>query len=122
MRYPLPFFVIAGLATSVVFLSPPGRAQDSKPAATNAPARRAERPPPIVSPELLANGGVTFRYKAPKATEVKASGQFGADAPMSKDADGLWSVTVPSVPAGVHEYRFVVDGLSVIDPQNSALN
>src|SRR5262245_57241799 len=89
--------------------------QETKPA-TNAPARRAARPPPIVSPELLPNGSVTFRYKAPKANEVKASGQFGLDAAMTKDDQGLWSVTVPSVPAGVHEYRFVVDGLSVIDP------
>ncbi len=92
-------------------------AQETKPA-TNAPARRAERPAPVVSPELLADGGVTFRYRAPKATEVKASGQFGKDAVMTKDDRGLWSVTVPSVPAGVHEYRFVVDGISVIDPQN----
>jgi enterochelin esterase family protein len=52
---------------------------------------------------------------------VKVSGQFGADAALTKDDQGLWSVTVPSVPAGVHEYRFVVDGLSVIDPQNSMI-
>jgi enterochelin esterase-like enzyme len=49
---------------------------------------------------------------------VKVSGQFGPDAAMTKDDKDLWSVSVPSVPAGVHEYRFVVDGLSVIDPQN----
>ena len=64
---------------------------------------------------------MTFRFKAPKATEVKVAGQFGADAAMTKDDQGVWSVTVPSVPAGVHEYHFSVDGLNVIDPQNSLL-
>jgi len=49
------------------------------------------------------------------------SAQFGPDTTLSKDDAGLWSVTIPAVPAGVHEYRFVVDGLSVIDPQNSAV-
>ena len=72
-------------------------------------------------PKLLPDGGVTFRLRAPKATEVKVAGQFGPDAAMTKDNQGVWSVTVPSVPAGVHEYHFVVDGLNVIDPQNSAV-
>jgi enterochelin esterase family protein len=92
-------------------------AQESKPA-TNAPPRRTERPAPTVSPELRPDGGVTFRLKAARASEVKVSGQFGPDAKMTKDTKDLWSVTVPAVPAGVHEYRFVVDGVTVIDPQN----
>lgn len=87
----------------------------------NAPARRAGQPPPILSPELHADGAVTFRLRAPKATEVKVSGQFGKDTALTKDDQGLWSVKLPNVPAGVHEYRFVVDGLSVIDPQNSMI-
>jgi enterochelin esterase-like enzyme len=88
--------------------------------ATNAPPRRPA-PPPLVSPEMLPDGGVTFRLRAPKASEVKVAGQFGPDTPMTKDTQGVWSVTVPTVRAGVHEYRFVVDGLSVIDPQNPAI-
>ena len=79
------------------------------------------RPAPLVSPEVLPDGGVTFRFKAPKATEVKVSGQFGADTALAKGDDGVWSVTVPKVPAGVFEYHFSVDGMNVIDPQNSAL-
>ncbi len=94
--------------------------QETKPA-TNAPPRRGQQPPPLVSPELLPDGGVTFRLRASKANEVKVAGQFGADAPMTKDTQGVWSVTVPSVAAGVHEYHFVVDGLNVMDPQNSAI-
>ena len=92
------------------------RAQDTKPA----PPRPA-RPAPVSSPELAADGSVTFRCKAPNAKEVKASGQFGKDAAMTKGEDGVWSVTVPNVPPGVHEYRFVVDGLAMIDSQNPAI-
>lgn len=89
------------------------------PPATNAPSARRERPAPVISPELLADNSVVFRLDAPKASEVKVVGQFGADTALAKDAKGLWSVTIPSVKPGVHEYHFVVDGLSVIDPQNS---
>ena len=94
-------------------------AQETKPAA-EPPVRRA-RPAPVVSPDLLPDGGVTFRYRAPNASEVKVAGQFGPDTALSKDDNGLWSVTVPEVPAGVHEYRFVVDDISVIDPRNSMI-
>jgi len=87
-------------------------------AATSA---EAQRPAPLVSPELLPDGGVTFRFKAPKAAEVKVSGQFGPETPLVKSDTGVWSVTVPNVPAGIHEYSFTVDGLKVIDPQNSAI-
>lgn len=88
-------------------------------AATQTNRRRQMGPP--ISPEKLADGSVTFRLRAPKASEVKVVGQFGPDAVMARDRDGVWSATVAAVPAGVHEYRFVVDGLSVIDPLNSTI-
>jgi enterochelin esterase family protein len=92
-------------------------AQETR-SATNAAPRRL---PPLVSPDLGSKGDVTFRFRAPKASEVKVAGQFGSEAALTKDTQGVWSVTIPSVPAGVHEYHFVVDGLNVLDPQNSAL-
>ena len=92
--------------------------QSTKPS-TEKPAKASPSKAPVVSPEVLSGGGVTFRFQAPKATEVKVSGQFGPETVLTKDTNGLWSATVPSVPAGVHEYHFVVDGLNVIDPQNS---
>jgi len=106
-------FILAAMALTLP-------AQDSR-SSTNAPSRRGNRQPPILSPEILSSGDVKFRIRAPKATEVKVSGQFGSDAPMTKDDQGVWSVSVPAVPAGIHEYRFLVDGLSVMDPQNSAI-
>ncbi len=86
------------------------------------PAKRPDqRPAPLISPELLPDGGVTFRFKAPNAQDVKVAGQFGQTTPLIKSNEGVWSVTVPTVPPGVHEYRFVVDGLNVPDTQNPAL-
>lgn len=110
---PLLFLALT-LSSSATF----ALSQETKPA-TNAPPRRGERPSPILSPEMRSDGSVTFRFKAPKVTEVKVAGQFGPDTVMTKDEKDLWSTTVPSVPAGIHEYHFVVDGLNVIDPQNS---
>ncbi len=113
--------VLLGLALVTPWLCP--FAQETKPttSSTNTPPTRRVRPAPVISPELLPDGSVTFRFQAPKASEVKVSGQFGPERALTKDDKGLWSVTIPAVPAGVHEYHFVVDGLNVIDPQNSLL-
>jgi enterochelin esterase family protein len=115
---PLPAFhrrvlLLAALLTCIAPLVPP-----ACPAA-EAPARpRTTRPGPLVSPERAPDGAVTFRFNAPKASEVKVTGQFGPDLPLSKNERGLWTATLPAVKPGVFEYRFVVDGLAVIDPQN----
>ncbi|MBL9166448.1 MAG: hypothetical protein JNN07_01765 [Verrucomicrobiales bacterium] len=116
----LPRFVFASCLCIAVSAISPLQAQSNS-TATNTPPRRAPRAAPLVSPDLLPGGGVAFRLKAPQAKEVKVVGQFGSDTPLQKDDQGVWSVTLPSVPPGVHEYRFVVDGLSVIDPQNPAI-
>lgn len=100
----------------LLVLTTPADAQNAR-STTNAPPRRSNAP--LISPELLSDGGVTFRFRAPKATDVKVAGQVGPETALSKDDQGVWSVTLPNVAPGVHEYRFVVDGLSVIDPQNS---
>lgn len=81
----------------------------------------AQRPAPLASPELLPDGAVTFRFRSDKAAEVKVTGQFGPDAAMVRDERNVWSATVPAVAAGVYEYAFVVDGLKVIDPSNTAI-
>lgn len=93
----------------------------AEPATTNAPPRRNNQQAPLVSPELLSDGGVTFRLRAPKATEVKVNGQFGSETQLTRQSNGVWSATVPKVSPGIYEYRFVVDGLGVMDPQNSAI-
>ena len=78
------------------------------------------RGPFVVSPQVLPDKKVTFRYLAPSAKEVKLSGgQFGAsNVLMKKDSIGIWSVTVGPVRPDIYPYSFTVDGVNVMDPAN----
>ncbi len=79
------------------------------------------RGPLVISPEVHADKSVTFRYLAPAAEVVKLSGQFlKAPSPMTKDAQGIWSVTVGPIAPDIYPYNFQVDGISVMDPANVA--
>lgn len=115
-----PASTLTTLVLSLLAVLPALYAQETKPEAKPAPAR-APRPAPVISPDMGADGSVTFRCRAPQAKEVKVSGQFGPDTTMTKGEDGTWFATVAAVPPGVHEYRFVVDGLAMIDSQNPAI-
>ncbi|MBQ9762507.1 MAG: type I pullulanase, partial [Oscillospiraceae bacterium] len=71
-----------------------------------------------VSPEI--NGtSVTFRYTG-SATSVYLAGSFNDWSSTAKAmtySNGVWSTTL-TLAAGVHEYKFVVDGEWVADPGN----
>jgi enterochelin esterase-like enzyme len=76
---------------------------------------------PLVTPEVHPDRTVTFRIRAPKATEVTLFGDWmpaGAKQPMAKDAEGVWSVTVGPLEATLHLYSFTVDGVTIADPIN----
>jgi len=64
---------------------------------------------------------VTFRLLAPKAGSVVLNGSWaiGTDIPMSKDDQGVWSVTVGPLGEQLWWYWFVVDGLKMLDPANA---
>ena len=59
-------------------------------------------------------------FQHPGATSVFVAGSFNEwspDAtPLAKNGDGAWGVEI-ALPPGRHEYRFVVDGTWVDDPQ-----
>ncbi len=78
------------------------------------------RGPLVISPQVLPDKKVTFRYLAPAAKEVKlGGGQFGANqVPMVKDSIGVWSVTVGPIRPDIYPYSFNVDGVTVMDPAN----
>ena len=78
------------------------------------------RGPFVVSPQVLPDKKVVFRYLAPTAKEVKlAGGQFGAsNIPLTKDSIGIWSVTVGPIRPDIYPYNFIVDGIGVMDPAN----
>jgi enterochelin esterase-like enzyme len=79
-------------------------------------------PPTVVSPEVHADNSITFRFYAPKATEVKLSAQFEKTAlSMTKDEKGVWSVKTSPIKPDMYPYAFNVDGVSVADPNNTAI-
>lgn len=106
--------VLLCLITMSALAGPPLAAGEAKPA--------APRPPPVVSPEIKADGSVIFRIKAPKAAEVQVRGQWAKEPlALAKDEQGVWSVTSGQLPAGVWEYSLVVDGVTMVDPGNVAI-
>ena len=87
------------------------------------PARNAPNQATVVaSPEIAADGHVTFRLLAPKAGEVTLIGEFvQGSKSLTKDDQGMWSVTVGPIAPEMYHYNFVVDGLRIIDPSNPRL-
>jgi enterochelin esterase-like enzyme len=79
------------------------------------------RGPLVISPQVNADKTVTFRYLSTAAKEVKLSGQFlKTPLLMTKDAQGIWSVTTAPVQPDIYPYSFIVDGITVMDPANVA--
>ena len=70
-------------------------------------------------PRLYADGRATFRIRFPSARSVQLDGGQGLGKgpfPMTKDAEGVWSVTIPPATVGFHYYWFSVDGVAINDP------
>ncbi|MCC8188800.1 MAG: esterase [Bacteroides sp.] len=88
---------------------------------------------PVVSPEIHPDNTVTFRLKAPKATQVQVTGDFlptqkiqtpfgEFDGPGVADLvqkDGVWEFTTPQpLEPELYSYTFLVDDLKINDPAN----
>jgi enterochelin esterase-like enzyme len=80
-------------------------------------AQPGRGPAPVRSPEISADGKVTFRLRAPNAREVAVTG-IGQRLAMTKDEQGVWSATSDTLKPDLYTYMFSVDGLSVVDPGN----
>src|SRR5687767_15773536 len=75
--------------------------------------------PAVRSPEVSADRRVTFRVRAPNASKVTVFCECLSTEPaMSKDADGIWSVTVGPIEPDIYEYHFTVDGVDTLDQRN----
>ena len=64
------------------------------------------------------DGTVTFRYKNDSAKNVQVDVQFCGRKEMKRDADGTWTVTLGPAAPDLYPYHYIVDGLSVMDPEN----
>lgn len=71
--------------------------------------------PEVVAAEPHADDTFTFRLRAPAAAAVAVdlNGEQRAHYDLTKDADGVWSVTTGPVKPGVYEYGFVLGGAKV---------
>lgn len=75
---------------------------------------------------------VTFRFYAPDADKVEVAGDFADTVeenpvggvvgtgliPMTKNNDGIWTLTTKPLPSEMYMYLFVVDGVATADPNN----
>ncbi|MFH0841524.1 MAG: alpha/beta hydrolase-fold protein [Bacteroidota bacterium] len=118
LRKGLPVFCILFFSVSVL-------AQVTKPpSGSTTSARRATiaRPVSPKSPEILPDNSVVFRLYAPKATSVAVNGVWmtGTEASdnMVKGDTGLWTLTVGPLKPEYYGYKFIIDGVTVLDPNN----
>jgi enterochelin esterase family protein len=73
------------------------------------------------SPEISDDGSVTLRLYAPKAEEVKVTGDFLAgEVAMTRNEAGIWEYRSEPLASELYSYSFIVDGMrDVRDPMNS---
>jgi enterochelin esterase family protein len=116
-------FTVAPILVSAAFSqqAPPAQAGQAAPAGRGFAGQQG---PFYVSPEILADRRVTFRFLAPKASEVTLTGDWlegmpPAPVPMTKDDRGIWSVTVGPLAPELWSYTFNVDGARALDPRNA---
>jgi enterochelin esterase family protein len=81
-----------------------------------------QRPPRIISPEILPDNRVTFRVYAKDATKVTVAGEwqagFGATETLVKNDTGMFMLTVGPLNPELYGYTFAIDGVNAIDPNN----
>jgi enterochelin esterase-like enzyme len=75
----------------------------------------------LASPEVHPDRRVTFRVRASNASEVSLFGDWmmpDAKQAMTRDEQGVWSVTIGPLEPGLAIYTFTVDGVTTPDPVN----
>lgn len=82
-------------------------------------AQTPKNPSPVYlkSPEVSAEGNVTFRFLAPNAKQVLLIMDDAKVRAMAKDSIGVWSFTEHFSP-DIYRYTFAVDGNVLPDPNN----
>jgi enterochelin esterase family protein len=100
-------------------------AQDAnQPADKSVPTRRPTIARSVVpkSPEILPDNKIIFRLYAPKANEVSVTGEWMTGTVKSenmvKGDTGLWVLTVGPLKPEYYGYKFIIDGVTVLDPNN----
>ncbi len=93
----------------------PRRANTYRTPAAAAPRER------FVSPEVHPDRRVTFRLRAPKAAEVFLNLGGAKPQPLSKNEQGVWTLTLGPLAPDLYTYTFTVDGTRLLDHANATL-
>jgi enterochelin esterase-like enzyme len=120
-------FTLMVTLLALALVVPLAATQAPPPAAPGAPGQapgaRAgmQALPRVVSPEVKPDNTVTFRLRAPNATEVVLNGDWpdGRTVKMVKDSDGIWSATVGPLTPELWGYTYSVNGVTTLDPGNA---
>jgi enterochelin esterase family protein len=108
------------LALTLLGSALPAAQQPTPPPATPAApqaGRGGGRGAPLRSPEIGADGRVTFRFRSMQAKEVAVIiGQTRL--PMVKDDQNVWTATSDVLTPNFYTYALIVDGTSINDPAN----
>jgi hypothetical protein len=85
------------------------------------PANPPRQIAPITSsPEIHADRTVTFRVSATNATKVTVGGEWAGGAKeLTRGENGVWSATIGPLQPEIYGYSLNIDGVSMIDPNNS---
>ena len=82
--------------------------------------------PRVQSPVVNVDGTVTFNFYDPTAQAVSVFGDFkeisGQQLDMTRQDNGIWSVTTSLLAPELYSYSLTVDGQRFIDPANSYVN
>ena len=80
--------------------------------------------PRVKSPVVNSDGSVTFNFYDPSAQQVSVTGDFdeirSRTLPMTKQDNGVWTVTTSPLAPELYSYSLTVDGQRFIDPANRA--
>jgi enterochelin esterase family protein len=125
IRAALAIAMMVILSVSLMYAqTAPGPKTGNPSQSTTAEAPRGPLLPTLRSPEVHPDRTVTFRLRAPKATAVELVGevlQGKPSQPMTKDNEGVWSVTIGPLPPEIWIYNFRTEGVEFPDPANISL-
>jgi enterochelin esterase family protein len=116
MKNTFCFALLFACSTSLFGQAPPAEGQGGR--GGRGGRGNAAGTPTAPAFEVQFDRTVTFRLRAPEATAVQVSGDFGAATPMTKGADGVWSATVGPLRPAIYNYAFTVNGVRALDPAN----
>jgi enterochelin esterase-like enzyme len=69
-------------------------------------------------PQVMSDSRVKFSIKAPDAKKIQVD--LGRKYDLTKDENGIWTVTTDSISEGFHYYSLLIDGVAVADPASES--